>query len=40
MAKIKCWRCGYQWDSRKKQPKECPRCKARLDNPRKEKEEF
>jgi len=30
MEKI-CGRCGYEWESRKKNPKECPRCKARLD---------
>ena len=28
---MKCPRCGYGWTSRIKQPKECPRCKGRMD---------
>ena len=24
---MKCKRCGYEWDSRKENPKQCPRCK-------------
>ncbi len=23
----KCYLCGYEWDSRKEDPKQCPRCK-------------
>ncbi len=26
-----CHRCGYSWTPRKENPKECPRCKARMD---------
>ncbi len=26
-----CPRCGYQWESKVSRPKECPRCKQRLD---------
>jgi len=26
-----CPKCEYKWVSRKKHPKECPRCKKRLD---------
>jgi uncharacterized paraquat-inducible protein A len=26
-----CPRCQYQWEPRVPDPKECPRCKARLD---------
>lgn len=29
--KQKCKKCGYEWTSRKKNPKVCPRCKTRLD---------
>lgn len=32
-----CYSCGYEWDSRKKKPKSCPRCKVRLDYVFKEK---
>ena len=28
---MKCSRCGYEWESKIPQPKECPRCKGRLD---------
>jgi len=28
---MKCVKCGYEWESRKENPKSCPRCKARLD---------
>ena len=31
-----CRYCEYQWVSRKEYPKECPRCKRRLDMPIKE----
>jgi len=27
----RCGRCEYEWESKKENPKECPRCKARLD---------
>jgi len=27
----KCNSCGYKWNAIKKNPKECPRCKQRLD---------
>ena len=27
----KCSKCGYKWDGRVPHPKNCPRCKARLD---------
>jgi len=26
-----CDKCSYQWAPRKETPKECPRCKTRLD---------
>ena len=26
-----CPKCSYEWESRKPNPKACPRCKARLD---------
>jgi len=26
--KIKCLRCNYEWDSKLKKPKTCPRCKS------------
>ena len=29
--KCECPRCGYEWESKVPNPKECPRCKARLD---------
>lgn len=28
---MKCPRCGYEWETKIPRPKECPRCKARLD---------
>jgi len=28
---MKCPRCGYEWESKIPNPKECPRCKGRLD---------
>ena len=28
---MKCPRCGYEWESKVPSPKECPRCKVRLD---------
>lgn len=28
---MKCKKCGYEWQSRLENPKECPRCKTRLD---------
>ncbi len=28
---MKCPRCGYEWESKIPKPKECPRCKGRLD---------
>lgn len=30
MNMVKCWKCGYEWVSRKDSPKECPECKIRL----------
>jgi len=30
---MKCKKCGYKWDSIKKNPVSCPRCKTRLDYP-------
>jgi len=30
-----CPKCNYQWVSRVKNPKACPRCKSRLDAPKK-----
>ena len=29
---MKCYKCDYFWEERINNPKECPRCKARLDN--------
>ena len=29
--KCKC-RCGYEWESRVPEPKECPQCKTRKNN--------
>ena len=28
---MKCPKCKYVWNARTKKPKECPRCKKRLD---------
>lgn len=28
---MRCPRCGYKWEPRVPRPKECPRCKGRLD---------
>jgi len=30
---MKCPRCGYEWKPKISQPKECPRCKGRMDYP-------
>ena len=27
MTKYKCQRCGYKWEPKVKEPKQCPRCK-------------
>lgn len=35
---MKCSFCEYEWEPRKPDPKACPRCKRRLDFPRKAKE--
>ena len=29
--KMECLKCDYNWESRVENPKECPRCKVRLD---------
>lgn len=29
--KVKCFKCNYEWKSRKQEPKACPKCKNRLD---------
>lgn len=34
---MKCPKCNYEWESRIKDPKACPRCKSRLDYQAKEK---
>lgn len=31
IIKMNCKKCKYEWKSRKKKPKACPRCKVRLD---------
>lgn len=28
---MRCPRCGYRWEPKVPKPKECPRCKCRLD---------
>ena len=28
---MNCQKCEYEWESRVKNPKACPRCKTRLD---------
>ena len=28
---MKCIFCGYEWETRKQEPKSCPRCKKRFD---------
>lgn len=28
---MNCTKCTYEWESRVSNPKECPRCKSRLD---------
>ena len=33
----KCKRCNYEWDSRVKEPKCCPRCRQRQDWPQENK---
>lgn len=35
---MKCPKCGHEWRERVDEPKECPRCKARLDREKKVKE--
>lgn len=32
-----CTKCGYEWKPRVEKPKECPRCKARMDYQKKNK---
>ena len=35
--KKKCMKCGHEWESRKKEPLQCPRCKRYYwDRPNKE----
>jgi predicted Zn-ribbon and HTH transcriptional regulator len=29
--KTKCLKCEYDWETRVENPKECPRCKTRMD---------
>ena len=29
MKKCECQKCGYEWESRKENPKSCPECKTR-----------
>jgi len=29
-----CYKCEYLWESRKDNPKACPRCKTRFDYPK------
>ncbi len=29
---VACFKCKYEWESRVEKPKECPRCKTRLDS--------
>ena len=31
-----CEYCEYEWETRKENPKSCPRCKKRFDYPKKE----
>lgn len=38
MPIIICPKCNYQWKPRVENPKECPRCKSRLDYERTETE--
>jgi len=33
-VKSKCYKCGYEWETRTENPKACPRCKTRLDAPK------
>lgn len=35
---VHCNACGYEWKPRVDKPKACPRCKVRLDAPKKEKQ--
>ena len=30
--RMRCPRCGYEWEPKIHRPKECPRCKQRLDS--------
>ena len=32
VVKMLCDKCGYQWEPRTEQPKECPQCKRRLNH--------
>ena len=34
---MKCPHCGYEWKPRVEKPKECPRCKRRLDRLRRKR---
>jgi len=34
---MECDYCEYKWESRKEEPKACPRCKHRFDYPLKNK---
>jgi len=36
---MKCPDCGYEWKPRVENPKSCPRCKRRLDYPKKKVKE-
>lgn len=27
--KLRCKKCGYEWEARTNNPKECPQCKSR-----------
>ena len=36
---MECVKCEYEWESRVKEPKACPRCKTRLDYKLDKKEE-
>ena len=37
MTEYQCYKCQYEWETRTKKPKACPRCKTRLDYVFKEK---
>lgn len=36
VAKMLCGKCGYAWEPRTEQPKECPQCKRRLNHKKEE----